>query len=63
MAKKVTTKPKEDNDFLVLENKLDFGFTMNQAAFRNMDDATIARLKKRVERLQARMKKSEDNKK
>lgn len=60
MAKKETTKPKTERqyeEFEVLENKLDFGFTQNYASFRSLDAATEARLKKMVERMKAKMEK------
>ena len=63
MAKKVNRKSEEGYEFRVLEDKVDFGFTSDRAPFRNPDAAMAARLKKRIEKLQARMKKSEDNKK
>ena len=49
-------------DFEVLENKLDFGFTLNNASYRSPDAATAARLKKMVERMEAKKKQSENNK-
>lgn len=54
--------PNEEEVFGVLENKLDCGFTLNHAPCRDPDTATAARLKKMVERLDAKKKKTEDNK-
>lgn len=51
-----------EEDFEVLENKLDFGFTLNNASYRSPDAATAARLKKMVQRLEAKKKKTEDKK-
>ena len=50
--------PKEE-EFEVLENKLDFGFTLNNASYRSPDAATAARLKKMVERMEAKKKKDD----
>jgi hypothetical protein len=48
-----------EEDFEVLENKLDFGFTLNNASYRSPDAATAARLKKMVERMEAKKKKDD----
>ena len=42
---------------IVLENKPDFGFVQAHAPFRNISPAVEARLKKMVERLEAKKKK------
>ena len=52
----------KEEEFEVLGNKLDFGFTLNNASYRSPDAATAARLKKMVERLEAKKKQSENNK-
>ena len=46
--------PKEE---IVLENKPDFGFVQDRAPFRNISPAVEARLKKMVERLEAKKEK------
>ncbi len=46
--------PKEE---IILENKPDFGFVQDRAPFRNISPAVEARLKKMVERLEAKKKK------
>ena len=48
-----------EEEFEVLENKLDCGFTLNNASFRSPDAATAARLKKMVERMEAKKKKDD----
>ena len=48
---------KGEDEFEVLENRVDFGFTLNNASYRNPDAATAARLKKMVERIEANKKK------
>ena len=48
-----------EEEFEVLENKLDFGFTLNNASYRSPDAATAARLKKMVERMEAKKKKDD----
>ena len=62
MAKKVNRKSEEGYEFRVLEDKVDFGFTSDRAPFRNPDAAMAARLKKMVERMEAKKKQSENNK-
>lgn len=54
--------PKVEEELGVLENKLDCGFTLNHAPCRDPDTATAARLKKMVQRLEAKKKKTEDKK-
>ena len=49
--------PKEEGE-IILENKPDFGFVQDRAPFRNITPAVEARLKKMVERLEAKKKKS-----
>lgn len=49
----------KEEEFEVLENKLDFGFTLNNASYRSPDVATAARLKKMVERMEAKKKKDD----
>lgn len=51
--------PKVEEEFGVLENKLDCGFTLNHAPCRDPDTATAARLKKMVERMEAKKKKDD----
>jgi hypothetical protein len=46
--------PKEE---IILENKPDFGFVQDRAPFRNISPAVEARLKKMVERLEAKKEK------
>ena len=46
--------PKEE---IILENKPDFGFVQDRAPFRNISPAVEARLKKMVERMEAKKKK------
>jgi len=57
-SRKVTKRrtPKEEGE-IVLENKPDFGFVQDRAPFRNITPAAEARLKKMVERLEAKKKK------
>ena len=57
-SRKVTKRrtPKEGGE-IVLENKPDFGFVQDHAPFRNITPAVEARLKKMVERLEAKKKK------
>ena len=50
--------PKEEGE-IILENKPDFGFTLNNASYRSPDAATAARLKKMVERMEAKKKKDD----
>ncbi len=47
-----------EEEFEVLENKLDFGFTLDNASYRSPDAAIAARLKKMTEKLEAKKKKS-----
>jgi len=53
--------PKVEDD-ITLDNKPDFGFVLDRAPHRNPDFATAARLKKMLERLEAKKKQSESNK-
>ena len=46
--------PKEE---IILENKPDFGFVQDRAPFRNISPAVEARLKKLVERMEAKKEK------
>ena len=57
-SRKVSNRrtPKEEVE-IVLENKPDFGFVQDRAPFRNMTPAVEARLKKMVERMEAKKKK------
>ena len=57
-SRKVSNRrtPKEEGE-IVLENKPDFGFVQDRAPFRNITPAVEARLKKMVERLEAKKKK------
>lgn len=48
---------KREEEIEVLENKLDFGFSFNNASYRSPDAATAARLKKMIERMEANKKK------
>ena len=49
--------PKEEGE-IILENKTDFGFVQDCAPFRNITPAVESRLKKMVERLEAKNKKA-----
>ena len=50
--------PKVEDD-VTLDNKPDFGFVLDRAPHRNPDVATAARLKKMVERMEAKKKKDD----
>ena len=50
--------PKVEDD-VTLDNKPDFGFVLDRAPHRNSDAATAARLKKMVERMEAKKKKDD----
>ena len=65
MAKKETTKPKNERVIddsiplkvegtITLENRPDFGFVQDYSQFRNISPSVEARLKKMVERLEAK---------
>ena len=57
-SRKVSNRrtPKEEGE-IVLENKPDFGFVQDHAPFRNISPAVEARLKKMVERMEAKKEK------
>ena len=52
-----TSKKRIPKEEIILENKPDFGFVQDRAQFRNISPAVEARLKKMVERMEAKKKK------